>query len=132
MTVLAGAGASDLARDEGPLDVGIAMHLHGAEARRAEVTAEAGVDVERRVQRERELIAAGHRVHHVHDPGPPATPLQAGNVITIEPGIYIPDEGIGVRIEDMLLVTETGSKLLTAALPSDPEAIEQALHARKR
>lgn len=75
----------------------------------------------------------GHHVGlDVHDPGPPATPLAAGNVITIEPGIYIPEEGIGVRIEDMLLVTETGSKLLTAALPADPGSIEQALHAPKR
>ncbi len=75
----------------------------------------------------------GHHVGlDVHDPGLPSMPLEAGNVITIEPGIYIPEEGIGVRIEDMLLVTPTGSKLLTAGLPSDPEAIEQVLHARKR
>jgi len=75
----------------------------------------------------------GHHVGlDVHDPGLPILPLQAGNVITIEPGIYIPEEGIGVRIEDMLLVTETGSKLLTGALPSEPEAIEKTLHDRKR
>lgn len=75
----------------------------------------------------------GHHVGlDVHDPGPPVQPLQAGNVITIEPGIYIPEEGIGVRIEDMLLVTETGAKVLTAALPSDPDAIEKILHERKR
>ena len=75
----------------------------------------------------------GHHVGlDVHDPGLPIMPLEAGNVITIEPGIYIPEEGIGVRIEDMLLVTETGSKLLTGALPSEPEAIEKTLHDRKR
>jgi Xaa-Pro aminopeptidase len=75
----------------------------------------------------------GHHVGlDVHDPGPPIQPLVAGNVITIEPGIYIPEEGIGVRIEDVLLVTATGSKLLTASLPSDPDAIEQILNARKR
>lgn len=75
----------------------------------------------------------GHHVGlDVHDPGLPVAPLEAGNVITIEPGIYIPEEGIGVRIEDMLLVTETGSRLLTGALPSEPEAIEKALHDGKR
>ncbi|MBL8239958.1 MAG: aminopeptidase P family protein [Bryobacterales bacterium] len=75
----------------------------------------------------------GHHVGlDVHDPGAPVQPLEAGNVITIEPGIYIPEEGIGVRIEDMLLVTETGAKLLTAALPSDASAVENYLHERKR
>jgi Xaa-Pro aminopeptidase len=75
----------------------------------------------------------GHHVGlDVHDPGLPATPLEAGNVITIEPGIYIPEEGIGVRIEDMVLVTETGSRLMTAGLASDPDAIEKILNERKR
>lgn len=75
----------------------------------------------------------GHHVGlDVHDPGLPAQPLEAGNVITIEPGIYIPEEAIGIRIEDMLLVTATGSKLLTGALPTEPEAIEKFLNDRKR
>jgi len=75
----------------------------------------------------------GHHVGlDVHDPGAPSQPLEAGNVITIEPGIYIPEESLGVRIEDMLLVTETGSRLLTGALPSEPEAIEKILNDRKR
>lgn len=67
--------------------------------------------------------------HHVglevHDASDPTAPLEPGNVITIEPGIYIPDEGIGVRIEDMALVTETGAKLLTSALPREADAIEK-------
>jgi Xaa-Pro aminopeptidase len=70
----------------------------------------------------------GHHVGlEVHDASDPAMPLEPGMVITIEPGIYIPDEGIGVRIEDVLLVTEKGSKLLSAALPREPEEIERAL-----
>ncbi len=72
----------------------------------------------------------GHHVGlEVHDAGSLATsgPLQPGNVITIEPGIYIEDEGIGIRIEDMVLVTEKGAEVLSHALPKDPAAIEKAL-----
>jgi Xaa-Pro aminopeptidase len=52
-------------------------------------------------------------------------------VITIEPGLYIPEENIGVRIEDVVLVTATGSKVLSAALPVDPDEIERAMAQRK-
>lgn len=69
--------------------------------------------------------------HHVgldvHDAAARDAPLEPGMVITIEPGIYLPDENIGVRIEDMLLVTEEGYVLLTAKLPRDADAIEQWL-----
>lgn len=69
--------------------------------------------------------------HHVgldvHDAYDPSVPLAAGMVITVEPGIYIPEEGIGIRIEDIVLVTETGAKLLSSRLPRDPQQIEKAL-----
>ncbi len=69
----------------------------------------------------------GHSVGiEVHDPLLPE-PLQAGEVITIEPGIYIPEERIGIRIEDIVLVTDNGSRVLSAALPKDPAAVEAAL-----
>ena len=48
-------------------------------------------------------------------------------VITIEPGVYIPEEGIGIRIEDTVLVTKNGGRVLTSDLPKDPDAIEKAL-----
>jgi len=63
----------------------------------------------------------------VHDPAPPDTVLQPGMVFTIEPGIYIPEERIGIRIEDMVLVTENGGKLLSGALPRQAEEIERAM-----
>lgn len=44
--------------------------------------------------------------------------FKPGMVLTVEPGIYIPEEGIGVRIEDDILVTETGNKNLSGALPT--------------
>jgi Xaa-Pro aminopeptidase len=69
----------------------------------------------------------GHQVGlQVHDAGVDG-PLEAGMVVTIEPGIYIPEENIGVRIEDVILVTENGAKLLSAALPREPDEIEKAV-----
>jgi len=68
----------------------------------------------------------GHHVGlDVHDAYDPSVPLDAGMVITIEPGIYIPEENLGVRIEDMVLVTEHGGKLLSGALPREPGEIEK-------
>jgi Xaa-Pro aminopeptidase len=70
----------------------------------------------------------GHYVGlDVHDPGDPAAPLKAGTIITIEPGIYIPEENIGIRIEDIVLVTADGSKVLSAALPREIADIEKAV-----
>ncbi len=78
-----------------------------------------------------------HRISHgvgleVHD-DPPASstePLQAGMVVTIEPGLYIPEENVGIRIEDTLLVTEDGCRNLSAALPREPAEIERAMERR--
>lgn len=65
--------------------------------------------------------------HHLgldtHDSNPDI-PLKAGNVVTIEPGIYIPGEKLGVRIEDDILVTPGGSKNLSSAIPKKADEIE--------
>jgi Xaa-Pro aminopeptidase len=61
----------------------------------------------------------------VHDPGDPAAPLEPGTVLTIEPGVYIPEENIGIRIEDIVVVTEDGCKVLSAALPREIADIEK-------
>jgi Xaa-Pro aminopeptidase len=68
----------------------------------------------------------GHHVGlDVHDASDLNAPLEAGMVITIEPGIYIPEENLGVRIEDMVLVTDHGAKVLSSALPREPGEIEK-------
>jgi len=68
----------------------------------------------------------GHYVGlDVHDPGDPEAPLKAGTIVTIEPGVYIPEENIGIRIEDIVLVTADGSRVLSAALPREIADIEK-------
>lgn len=70
----------------------------------------------------------GHNIGlNVHDPGDYCKPLQPGMVVTMEPGIYIPEENLGVRIEDDVLITETGYKLLSERLPRDPDQIEKIM-----
>jgi len=66
----------------------------------------------------------------VHDLNP-NQPLRPGMVFTIEPGLYIPSEGIGIRIEDDYLMTETGVENLSRALPRDPDAIERMVRKPK-
>jgi Xaa-Pro aminopeptidase len=64
----------------------------------------------------------------VHDAGDYKTPLGPGMTFTIEPGIYIPEENIGVRIEDDFLVGADGKLVkLSAALPSKAEDVERVM-----
>lgn len=53
----------------------------------------------------------------VHDSGDYDAPLREGSVITVEPGVYLPDENIGIRIEDNVLITKNGIKNLSAHIP---------------
>ncbi len=63
----------------------------------------------------------------VHDPTENCKPLLPGMVVTIEPGVYIPEENLGVRIEDDFLITESGAKFLSERLPRDPDQIERIM-----
>jgi Xaa-Pro aminopeptidase len=63
----------------------------------------------------------------VHDPGDRTLPLQPGMVISAEPGIYIPEENIGIRIEDDVLITPDGHQVLTERLPRAAAEIEQLM-----
>jgi Xaa-Pro aminopeptidase len=64
----------------------------------------------------------------VHDPDDYSVPLGPGAVFTIEPGIYIPEEKLGVRIEDTLYVDANGKLVnLGAALPHTADEVERAM-----
>ena len=105
--------------------------------------------------KEKELVMLGtffpHGTSHwmgldVHDVGTAGTrsanqkerPLEPGMIFTVEPGLYfkkddtrVPEKyrGIGVRIEDDVLITEGGNKVLTAGVPKDPTEIERLMAA---
>ena len=69
----------------------------------------------------------GLDVHDVNDFCDRHTPLPIGSVITIEPGIYLPHESIGVRVEDDFLVTENGLERIGEPLESEVAELEQAM-----
>jgi Xaa-Pro aminopeptidase len=79
------------------------------------------------------LHQLGHHVGlDVHDAVDPDLELKPGMVVTIEPGIYIAEENIGIRIEDMVLITEDGARVLSSALPKEPREIEARLSQRRK
>ncbi|QQR53416.1 aminopeptidase P N-terminal domain-containing protein [bacterium] len=63
----------------------------------------------------------------VHDVGSYQEPLQEGDVFTIEPGIYIPEEALGVRIEDDYWLTPKGAVCLSEGLPKTVAEVQQAM-----
>lgn len=63
----------------------------------------------------------------VHDVGDLTQPLQINDIITIEPGIYIPEEKLGIRIEDNYMVVADGVMRLSYDLPRDPHKIEDMM-----
>ena len=66
----------------------------------------------------------------VHDIGSRYEPLQAGMVLTCEPGIYIPEEGLGIRIENDILITSKGPVDLMEKIPIEVEEIEALMAAK--
>lgn len=93
-----------------------------------------GKDAQGRPLGARFVHGIGHRVGlEVHDVHQQTLnlPLEAGDVIAIEPGVYLKEEGIGIRIEDMVLVTEQGAVLLSEPLPREADDIERELAAAR-
>lgn len=79
--------------------------------------------------RSRETVTSlGHAVGmEVHDVGRPSPTLEPGTIFTIEPAMQIPDERIGIRLEDMILITGTGYENLSASVPIEIAEIEQKM-----
>ena len=65
-----------------------------------------------------------------HDVGFTTEPIQAGWVMTCEPGIYIEEEGMAVRLENDILVTENGNTDLMADIPIEAGEIEELMNQR--
>jgi Xaa-Pro aminopeptidase len=64
----------------------------------------------------------------VHDVGSKYDPLEAGMVLTCEPGLYIREENLGIRIENNILVTKEGPVNLTAHIPVEADEIERLMN----
>jgi len=67
----------------------------------------------------------------VHDLTLTTEPIQAGWVLTVEPGIYLPEQGFAVRLENNILVQEGGNVDLMADIPIEPDEIEAAMKSRR-
>jgi len=63
----------------------------------------------------------------VHDVGDTSKPIQPGEIFTIEPGIYIQSEALGLRIEDDYIMTDHGADKLSKNIPSEPDEIERMI-----
>ncbi|MBU3916144.1 M24 family metallopeptidase, partial [bacterium] len=78
------------------------------------------------------LKVSYHRIGHflgldIHDVGRLDIPMKPGAIITVEPGLYLPEEGIGIRIEDNVLLTEKSVEVLSGSIPKEIEEIEEIM-----
>jgi Xaa-Pro aminopeptidase len=85
-------------------------------------------DIAERIFRQRGFDPRYSDVGHyvglsVHDVGDWSLPFEAGMVMAIEPIIDMPDQQLHVRVEDTIVVTQTGSEVLTSAVPKDVDAL---------
>src|SRR5262252_8122344 len=76
----------------------------------------------------RTVTSLGHSVGmEVHDVGGPPATLEPGMIFTIEPPLQVPGEHIGLRLEDMILITDAGYENLSASVPFEIDEIERAM-----
>lgn len=71
-----------------------------------------------------------HLGYDVHDIADREAPLKAGMILTCEPGIYLPELKLGIRLENDILISKKGPKNLMASIPIDPDEIESIMQGR--
>lgn len=112
------------------LDAGIraarpGVHMHQVEAAARKVIDKAGYG-------DFFIHGIGHQLGiEVHDSTPDG-PLKPGMVVTIEPGIYMPEKKLGIRIEDDVLIMRTGAKNMTSMIPKRAADVEAMMGKAKR
>ncbi len=112
------------------LDAGIkaakpGIHMHQVEAAARKVIEKAGYG-------DYFIHGIGHQLGiEVHDSTPDG-PLKPGMIVTVEPGIYLPEKKLGIRIEDDILITKSGAKNMTSMIPRKAADIEAMMRRPKR
>ncbi len=92
----------------------------------------AGQDAEKPLYKQYFMHGTSHHLGlDVHDVGSRYRRFEPGMVFTCEPGIYIPKENLGIRLENNIVITETGNRDLTAAIPIEAEEIEHLMNSGK-
>ena len=91
----------------------------------------AGLYLVRYLTRPVHALVSATRALQAGDVGHTVEPIQPGWVLTVEPGIYIPEEGFAVRLENDILVQENGYTDLMADIPIEADEIEDLMNRRR-
>jgi Xaa-Pro aminopeptidase len=74
--------------------------------------------------------------HHigldVHDVSDPSLPFGAGMILSVEPGIYIKEEGLAIRLENLVVIGEEENEDLMQNVPLEPDEIERLMNSHEK